>query len=486
MAGSDRKACGAAGPSRLLLRGILPGVFAAFLAARAAVPAAEADATQQTAPEALDFPAAVARALRNDPLLGSARHLRAAAARDAEAARGHLLPSLFLEESFSRTNVPAEAFALKIDEERLAPSDFADVSNFNRPAPVNDYVTSVTLSQPLFAPRAWLGYRAAARESQATALDLARRQEEAVHRVATAYLDVLTAKEFAAAAERSLEDAREHVRVAEALERAGRGLASDVLRARVFAARAEGAVVAARNRHRVAQQALALALGEKGGAAVDAAAPLPPFPPRGGLAERIERARRDRADLRAIALRTANAAAGVDLARSDYLPSVGLSAAYRLDAEDSPFSPDNRTWRVGVALQWNLFDGLRREAAVGRARAVESSARERARGAADLAAFEASRAYLAVEEAQTRAAIAGAALSAAEEAVRLVRARYENQLARLVDLLDAQSALDAARAEAVRAANDVLRAHADLEFATGSLLAWARGAPPAPGDEAGR
>ena len=40
---------------------------------------------------------------------------------------------------------------------------------------------------------------------------------------------------------------------------------------------------------------------------------------------------------------------------------------YYVDGQDGVFSPDNRSWRVGVGLRWNLFDGLRREAAVARA-----------------------------------------------------------------------------------------------------------------------
>ncbi|MGE5662744.1 MAG: TolC family protein, partial [Deltaproteobacteria bacterium] len=95
------------------------------------------------------------------------------------------------------------------------------------------------------------------------------------------------------------------------------------------------------------------------------------------------------------------------------------------------------------------------------------------RGAGDQAAFEVTRAYLSVDEATRRAEIARAALAAAEEGSRLVKARYENQRARMIDLLDAQGALDAARADLVASENDVRRARADLEYASGTLLSWA-------------
>lgn len=425
------------------------------------------------AAESVDFPKAVARALRNNAALTAAGFEWTAAKKGALAARGSYLPRLTFEERFVRTNVPAEAFALKLNQERLLASDFADVRNFNQPPPINDYIGSFTLEQPLFAPKAFLGYRMALREARATGLDVSRRQEEVVFRVLAAYLDVLTARERREVAQRALSDAREHRKAAEAMERTGMGLASDVLRSRVALASAEAAAVTAENRLSLARSALALAMGEKGGGAVDATDPIPPLPEIGSLEERIRAVEERRSDLQAFSLRLANADARVALERSGYLPTVGVTGAYRFDGRDGPFSPDNRTWNVGVGLSWTLFDGLRREAAVAKAAAESAGAKAYLRGAADQAAFEVTEAYLSVDEAQRRVEIARAAVAAAEEGIRLIRARYENHLARFLDLLDAQTALDSARADRVRAGNDLLRSRARLERASGTLLSWA-------------
>jgi len=141
-----------------------------------------------------------------------------------------------------------------------------------------------------------------------------------------------------------------------------------------------------------------------------------------------------------------------------------------VDAEDSPFSPDNRSWRVGVGLSWNLFDGLSREAELGKAVAEQRRAQAYDRGVRDQAAFEAAQADLGVKEATIRAEIARSALASAEEGVRLIKSRYENRLGRMVDLLDAQTALDAARAARVRAENDVRFSRAQRLYASGGLL----------------
>lgn len=423
--------------------------------------------------EGVDFPAAVEAALRNNALLSAAGFEAQAAREDARAARGLSLPRLTFEEKFVRTNVPAEVFALKLNEERLAASDFADVRNFNEAPPINDYIATITLEQPLFAPKAWLGGGMAARESRAREFDLVRRKEEVVFQLLSAYLDLLTAKEYREVAKRGLSDAREHHRIAESMEKNGMGLASDLLRAKVFLARAESDMVTAENRVLLARTALGLAMGEPGGVQVDAVAPVPLLPEGGSLEERLAALRKERADLRAFTLRIENAEQQVTFEKSGYLPTIGVSGAYQVDGEDGPFSPDNRTWRVGVGFSWNLFDGLRREAAVAKAAAGRSGAKEYFRGASDRAAFEVTQAWLAVEESERRLAIARAAVEAAEEGARLVKARYENQLARMIDLLDAQTALNGALADRVRAENDLQHSRARLEAASGTLLPWA-------------
>lgn len=433
-----------------------------------------------SAMEAVDFHQAVARALSNNAFVSVAGEDAVVARRDADAARGALLPFVRFDEKFVRTSVPGEAFGFKMNQEKLLASDFLDVRNFNSPPPRNDFVTTLSVEQPLFAPKAYIGYGMAKVEADAKGQDLYRRKEDAVYRVLAAVLDVITARQFVEVEGQGLSDAREHLRIAESLEAAGMGLASDVLRAKVAVASAEGAKVTVENRLELARRGLALAMGEPGAPPVDVTGPPPEFPDP-GAPEGEGTAATGRADLRASSLRLANAGSNVRLRQSGYLPDVGLAAAYQVDAEDSPFSPDNRSWKVGVGLTWNLFDGMRREAELGKAVAERRRAQATHRGMRDQAAFEAARADLGVKEATLRGEIARAALASAEEGVRLLKSRYENHLGRMVDLLDAQTALDGARAAWIRAENDVRLSRAQRLYASGGLLSFA-----APSEENGK
>ena len=231
------------------------------------------------------FPEAVARALERNPALAAASLSWTAAKEEAAAARSRYLPSVVFEERFLRTDVPAEAFAFKLNQSRFTAADFA-IPSLNDPSATNDFTTALTLQQPLIAPKAWLPARMAGRASEAVRLDVDRAKEETVYRVLGAYLDVLSAKERIRVADQGVVDAREHLRVADAAEKAGVGLLSDVLRARVFLARAESGKVTAESGLALARAALGLAIGETRGTGVDAAAPVPELPPPGPLESR--------------------------------------------------------------------------------------------------------------------------------------------------------------------------------------------------------
>jgi outer membrane protein TolC len=84
--------------------------------------------------------------------------------------------------------------------------------------------------------------------------------------------------------------------------------------------------------------------------------------------------------------------------------------------------------------------------------------------------FRVYEAYLGVEEAGKALELARARERAAEEGRRLVKVRYENSLSTVVDLMDAQAALDAARADVAGKQNDYLVAVSELKYRSGLIL----------------
>jgi outer membrane protein TolC len=58
-------------------------------------------------------------------------------------------------------------------------------------------------------------------------------------------------------------------------------------------------------------------------------------------------------------------------------------------------------------------------------------------------------------------------IKASKEVLRVIELRYKNGLARMVDILDAQTELDKARLERIQAINACHKAYADLLFGAG-------------------
>lgn len=384
---------------------------------------------------------------------------------DIGIARSRLLPQLSVEERFLRTNNPTYSFMAKLNQERFAAEDFA-IDRLNNPSPVSDFQTSFSFEQALFAPQAFVGIDMASREHEAQSLKLLRKKEEVAFNVYQAALGMLTAKAFREAADRSREDAAEHLRLAEVRYDSGTGLYSDVLRARVSIAAAEEQQAGAKRGVAVARRSLGLLLGMTD--PVDVVGDRPQILLR-SLDDYLHAAQ-TRADLKAMEEHSQNAANMLRMANAGYLPTIGVGGSYQLNDHHNPFGDDGESWLMMVFLKWNLFDGARREYERVKAKYAIEEAREYLEGMKKGIAFRVHEAYLSVEEAESKVALAQAALLSAEEGRRLVMKRYENALSPLVELLDVQAVLDAARATVIEKENGYFIAVARLSSESGMLL----------------
>jgi len=412
------------------------------------------------AQQRLTLAEATAEALAESDLLRAEDARVAGAAGAVAAARGNLLPTITFEERFFATDNPAYDFSTKINQGNFSAADLQGApGTFNNPDPIGDFQTSITLTQPIYSRRAILGVAMARAEAGAVNLDRDRRREEVAHQVLQAWLGSRAAEAYLETALRAEEDAEEHVRLAGVAEAAGTGLASDRLRAEVALAEARRMRLTVENDLEIARRGLGLAVGRE-----EALAPSEPGPvlPTPDLETLIAGAGR-RADLRALETRVSNAHRAAKLAGAAQFPEVGLTGSLQANDPDAPFGTAGTSYMVGLGVTWRLFDGFRTRSAQAQAEAGARQAESLLVALAKEARFRVREAWLRLKEAQAGIVIAESALVAAEEGVRLVRVRYENGLAPMVTLLDAQSALNRARSGAAHA-------HAGAAAALGELL----------------
>ncbi len=412
---------------------------------------------------------AVKEAMQSNPLIRAEANGLKATEKDAGIAKSYLMPKLYIEEKFLRTDNPTYAFSLKLNQKRFAADDLMGApQTFNNPEAINNFESSLNIEMPVFAKKAWTGLRMAKKELEVKQLDFSVKRQDIAYQVFKAYLGVQTAKAYLNTATEAVDDAREHLRIAELRYKSGVGLLSDTLRAKVAFSEAEQNYLKVQNDLEIAKSGLALVIGCNEGQSVDVSDEtilLQDEPLKTAIVRSLQRD-----DIRAMQKRIENADNMVGLASSDYLPTIGLFAGYQVDDHRTMFGDEGRSWQVGAVLRWNIFDGLKRENEVAKAKAIKRQTEEYCDGLKKEISFKVNEAYLRLQEAKKTVELTKAVLASAEEAMRLINTRYQNSLSTMVDLLDAQVSLNTARSNMVKAENDYTDALGRLKYQAGSLL----------------
>ena len=284
------------------------------------------------------------------------------------------------------------------------------------------------------------------------------------------YLDVQRSEAQLKAAEKAVTEAEEHRRLATVRSKAGIGLRSDELRARTHLSSAEQQLITALNDQILAKMQLAITVGLKDGEKADIAEPLTRLSRPAQPDELTKSALENRSDLRQSRVELEKADASLKLARSGYLPAVDAFASYQLNAKDVPFGSDNDAWMAGVSLKWHIFDGFSTDHERDRATAERSAVAQVLEGKTKDIKFQVQESFLRREEMGKRLEVARHALLDAEETVRLLSRRFENSLATMVELLDAQTALNQTRVNLVDTEANYALADGRVYYTAGIFL----------------
>jgi outer membrane protein TolC len=117
--------------------------------------------------------------------------------------------------------------------------------------------------------------------------------------------------------------------------------------------------------------------------------------------------------------------------------------------------------------RWNVLDWGQTRARVSAARSQHIAAQQAQRSHQQQVEFEVRQSWHQVADAGARAESARGAVLQAEKALSILEARFEQGVARVTDLLDAETMLDDARVRELNARFDLMRAARTLDFAVG-------------------
>jgi outer membrane protein TolC len=376
---------------------------------------------------------------------------------EAEAARDLRLPTLSFNAQGIRTSEPMLAFGIRLNQARISAADFNPVA-LNHPDPIGAYGGSAVIQQALYSGgRINAGRRAGEFLYQAEQASQERRKQETALLVVEAYFGTQVAEQ----ALRWVEDTRQWIQGMEdfvgARVKQGLMLESELQRLKAVHAQVEAQRAEVIRQLRTARSSLGLLTGS-GPVEGPLATPLEPGGPP------VAPGKLFRGDLVAADLQAQAAGEGAKAARGGMLPEVGLELGAGT-LHQSWSEKGNWTW-AAVGVKWKVFS------APDRARARAARAQERA--ASDQRTFkqqqaehEVRAAREAVLSAEARVAAARESLAAAEESKRLREVRHREGLTPLIDVLDAEAAIQGARTLILQSLFDLRVSHAGLDLATG-------------------
>lgn len=294
--------------------------------------------------------------------------------------------------------------------------------------------------------------------------DVVAADEDLALAVRAAFFTTLATEALAHAAADNTAAQHKHVDQARVQVDVGKRPVYDVTRARIDLGNAEVAELQANNAVLQSRAELSHAIGSDVGQAP--LAPPAPVPDTAdpGVEAAVTRALGARPELAQVDARLAAQAAVLDAAGRAYWPTIGANGQVNLRGADFPLVYN---WQLGAAVTVPILAGGGDAARIEeQAAALEALRRSREAVALDVR-LDVENQVLAVAEAKARVKLAVQVIEQAREAVRLSEGRYAAGAGSIVELVDAQTALTASEAQAIRAGFDLAVARARLQRAIG-------------------
>lgn len=437
--------------------------------------AAAAAAAQPAPPQDLTPETAVEIAVANHPMIRAADRDVEAADADRKLARSGWLPRVDLTEDYVRSTNPTFVFASKLGQERFTAADF-DLNALNQPPPFTNSALRLIVKQNVWdAGRTRHYQNAAAAGSEAASAVRARTRDEIAFGAVRSFWDAVLADEMLKVARAAEEAARANASVAGELVDAGAGVPSDKMQAEVRLKEVEAMRIRAEQGVEVARASVRQALGLPDDAAFTLEPPeVSPDDAVDTPDVRVTEAMGSRADLQALALREKQAEIGQKIARSTFIPEIGVGAQVEMNGS-SFLGNDGTNWTVGAMARIPIFTGMEGNARVARARADTARVEAYRQAMADGVRLQVRAAWADRSAAAERLRTAESALALADEALRIVRERYQEGMAVMVELLGAEASRTSAQGNRAAAARDLAVARSSLDLASGRPLA-----PPVP------
>lgn len=285
-----------------------------------------------------------------------------------------------------------------------------------------------------------------------------------------AYYEALRGGDLMTVADARVQRAARGFKYAQDRVRAGTATKSDELRASLELTTARQQALASRDTLQAAAYALGRLVGADGPIGARASASLDLRPLSMTDTEIVQLAVSTAPSVQAAAASARATEAANRSARSLYAPDIRLLGGYNVANQTSLIGATRPGWQLGLGTSFPIFNGFQREDAVTRSEALAYVAHVTALDATRQVRADASRLLSALRFAQQNIALAGDAVTAAREDLRVQTDRYRAGIATSLDRLTSEVALTQAELGLVAARYNYQVTRATLEALVGRSL----------------
>jgi outer membrane protein TolC len=337
--------------------------------------------------------------------------------------------------------------------------------------PFSNFDARATANQSVFDFSSIRKYQASKATVEATKDDAETTRNQVSDTVARSYLACLRADATVETQRANVDLSDALLKLSERQKTAGTGLAIEVTRAQVQLANDRQNLIVAENDRRKAVLQLQRAMGLNLDARIEFTDKLAYKPVDVGPMEAaLEKARKERAELKAQAKREEIAKLNYGAVKAERLPSVSAFGNYGTIGTEIIGAMPTRT--VGITLKVPVFDGGRRDARRAESFSLLRQEEIRSRDVKQQVELEVRLALDSIKSAASQVDTAREGLTLAENELAQARRRYEGGVANSIEVTDAQTRLDRARDNQIAALYNYNLARLDLATATGSIAEY--------------
>jgi len=336
----------------------------------------------------------------------------------------------------------------------------------------DNYTWALEAGQPIFAGGGILAnYQAGRLGADAARLDERAVVLDIIGEVKYAYFNVIKAEKLLEVARLSLRQLEAHYGIAQNFFEVGMIPRNDLLQSGVELSNGQRSLLQAENNLELIRSRFNTILRRDIDAPVKVEDIFAFQPFEKSLAECQKTALENRPEIKAYAVRVEQAKKWVNLAKSEYFPTVSLVGNYSRFGDTpgvsgSPYQ-DEETWHVMAVANWNFWEWGRTKNRVDFSKSRENQVLDAFIHTQDQIALEVKNAYLFLREMEKQIVVTNKAVEQAEENFRINEERYKERVATSTDVLDAQTLLTKAKSDYTHALGDYHISRARLERAMG-------------------